>query len=79
MSGTLHCEEADYDTAYSYFLEAYEAYDSLEDKVSATRCLKYMLLCRILVVDPRGAVGANGDGAGVLQKRATASVFPRDA
>ncbi|KAH8052702.1 hypothetical protein JL721_10822 [Aureococcus anophagefferens] len=48
MSGTLHCEEQDYHTAHSYFLEAYEGYDGLDDGPRATRCLKYMLLCQIL-------------------------------
>ena len=48
MSGTLHCEECDYHTAHSYFLEAYEGYDGLDDGPRATRCLKYMLLCQIL-------------------------------
>ncbi|KAH8045904.1 hypothetical protein JL722_13956 [Aureococcus anophagefferens] len=46
MSGTLHCEEQDYHTAHSYFLEAYEGYDGLDD--GRARCLKYMLLCQIL-------------------------------
>lgn len=48
MSGTLHCEESDYATSYSYFLEAFEGYDSMEDTLRATKCLKYMLLCQIL-------------------------------
>merc|ERR1719240_2519135 len=49
MSGSLHCEEQDYHTAHSYFLEAYEAYDTLPDReADATRCLKYMLPCQIL-------------------------------
>lgn len=48
MSGTLHCEESDYVTSYSYFLEAFEGYDSLDDTDRATKCLKYMLLCQVL-------------------------------
>ncbi|CAM9786955.1 unnamed protein product, partial [Choristocarpus tenellus] len=47
MSGTLHCEEGDYKTSFSYFLEAYEAYDSQGDG-RALRALKYMLLCKVL-------------------------------
>jgi hypothetical protein len=31
MSGTLHCEESDYKTSFSYFLEAYEAFDTSGD------------------------------------------------
>lgn len=48
MSGILHCEEGDYDTAHSYFLEAFEQLDQLNDKEKAVPCLKYMMLCRIL-------------------------------
>jgi len=47
-SGILHCEEGDYTTAYSYFLEGYDAYDQVNDKVKAAVCLKYMSLCKIL-------------------------------
>ncbi|CAM9909048.1 unnamed protein product, partial [Ectocarpus sp. 12 AP-2014] len=39
MSGTLHCEEGDYKTSFSYFLESYEAFDSQEDS-RALRSLK---------------------------------------
>lgn len=56
MSGSLHCEESDYATSYSYFLEAFEGYDSLDDGAKATTCLKYMLLCQILAdEDPAAA------------------------
>ena len=48
MSGVLHCEEGDYNTAHSYFLEAFEQLDQLDDKERAVPCLKYMMLCRIL-------------------------------
>mmetsp|Transcript_638 Transcript_638/g.885 ORF Transcript_638/g.885 Transcript_638/m.885 type:complete len:340 (-) Transcript_638:540-1559(-) len=48
MSGTLHCEEGDYNTAHSYFLEAFEQLDQLNDQERAVPCLKYMMLCRIL-------------------------------
>merc|ERR1719240_1837156 len=42
MSGSLHCEEQDYHTAHSYFLEAYEAYDTLPDReADATQYVKY--------------------------------------
>lgn len=48
MSGIIHCEEGDYDTAHSYFLEAFEQLDQLNDKEKAVQALKYMMLCRIL-------------------------------
>merc|ERR1712232_1363251 len=48
MSGILHCEEGDYDTAHSYFLEAFEQLDTLDAVESPVQCLKYMMLCRIL-------------------------------
>lgn len=42
MSGTLHCEEGDYKTSFSYFLESYEAFDSQDDGRSL-RSLKVTL------------------------------------
>jgi 26S proteasome regulatory subunit N6 len=62
MSGVLHCEEGDYNTAHSYFLEAFEQLDQLESdkhkgkgatgvnvkEGSALSCLKYMMLCKVL-------------------------------
>lgn len=48
MSGILHCEEGDYSTAHSYFLEAFEQLDQLDDRKSSLPCLKYMMLCRTL-------------------------------
>jgi 26S proteasome regulatory subunit N6 len=53
MSGVLHCEEGDYNTAHSYFMEAFEQLDQLEGEGKtkegkALSCLKYMMLCKIL-------------------------------
>lgn len=52
MSGTLHCEEGDYTTAYSYFLEAFDAYSQNNVTSSAVSCLKYMMLSKILNESP---------------------------
>eukprot|EP00521_Asterionellopsis_glacialis_P013374 CAMPEP_0195306732 /NCGR_PEP_ID=MMETSP0707-20130614/37350_1 /TAXON_ID=33640 /ORGANISM="Asterionellopsis glacialis, Strain CCMP134" /LENGTH=476 /DNA_ID=CAMNT_0040370957 /DNA_START=225 /DNA_END=1655 /DNA_ORIENTATION=+ len=68
MSGILHCEEGDYDTAHSYFLESFEQLDQLNDREKAVPCLKYMMLCRILdsltralKLSAKGGVGAKSD------------------
>ena len=72
MSGTLHCEEGDYDTAHSYFLEAFEQLDQLNDRDRAVPCLKYMMLCKILdsltkalKLSAKGGVGAKSNRSDV--------------
>lgn len=51
QAGIICAEEKDYKTAYSYFYEAFESYDSLEDS-TAVQPLKYMLLCKIMSKRP---------------------------
>jgi len=48
QSGTIHTEEADYKTAHSYFLEAFEQLDQMNETKAAVKALKYMMLCKIL-------------------------------
>ncbi|EPY50722.1 19S proteasome regulatory subunit Rpn6 [Schizosaccharomyces cryophilus OY26] len=49
QSGILHAEEADFKTAYSYFYEAYEGYNTLDDLKKALSSFKYMLLSQIML------------------------------
>lgn len=49
QSGMLHAEDQDFNTAFSYFIEALEGYHSQDDTARASAALQYMLLCKIML------------------------------
>eukprot|EP00658_Telonema_sp_P-2_P010638 TRINITY_DN14010_c0_g2_i4.p1 TRINITY_DN14010_c0_g2~~TRINITY_DN14010_c0_g2_i4.p1 ORF type:complete len:459 (+),score=161.45 TRINITY_DN14010_c0_g2_i4:109-1485(+) len=52
LAGTLCAEENDFKTGFSYFYEAFECHNQFgaeDDDEKAVLCLKYMLLCKIML------------------------------
>ena len=49
QSGMLHAEDSDFNTAFSYFIEALEGYHSQDSSALAASALQYMLLCKIML------------------------------
>ncbi|KAH8888308.1 PCI-domain-containing protein [Thozetella sp. PMI_491] len=49
QSGMLHAEDKDFNTAFSYFIEALDGYHSQDEPARAQAALQYMLLCKIML------------------------------
>lgn len=49
QSGQLHAEDGDFNTAFSYFIEAMEGYHAQDAPARATAALQYMLLCKVML------------------------------
>ncbi|KAL2017788.1 hypothetical protein VTK56DRAFT_1651 [Thermocarpiscus australiensis] len=49
QSGMLHAEDRDFQTAYSYFIEALDGYHTQDEPSRAQAALQYMLLCKIML------------------------------
>jgi 26S proteasome regulatory subunit N6 len=79
MSGTIHGDEKDFKTAFSYFFEAFENFDTVGNP-KAVDCLKYMLLSKIMMNSPEevtaiinGKPGLRHQGPGLDAMRAVAT------
>ncbi|KAF1356273.1 hypothetical protein BDV97DRAFT_323820 [Delphinella strobiligena] len=62
QSGMLHAEDMDFNTAFSYFIEAMEGYHAQDQPQKATSALQYMLLCKVMV-------NANDDVNNLMQSK----------
>jgi 26S proteasome regulatory subunit N6 len=81
MSGILQSEDKDYKTAYSYFFESFESFNSLESP-KAIYPLKYMILSKIMIgaIDDVNAIvngkyGLKYPGRDIDAMKAVAKVY----
>jgi 26S proteasome regulatory subunit N6 len=83
QSGILHAaDERDFQTAFSYFYEAFEGFDLANQSPDATLALKYMLLCKVMLDKPeeingilahKNAVKYHGDDINAMLAIGTAA------
>ena len=52
QSGMLYSQERDFKTAYSYFFEAYEAYDQINELPRSVESIKMMIMCKDMLNQP---------------------------
>lgn len=82
QSGLLCAVEKDFKTAFSYYYEAFEGYNTVNRKESAVSCLKYMLLTKIMADCPgdvysivNGKAGIKYAGPEVAAMKAVADAY----
>mmetsp|Transcript_65300 Transcript_65300/g.202220 ORF Transcript_65300/g.202220 Transcript_65300/m.202220 type:complete len:448 (+) Transcript_65300:66-1409(+) len=64
LSGVVSAREKDFRTAFSYFYEAFEAFNSADNEEKARTAMKYMLLSKIMIGRPKdtGAIISSKSG-----------------
>lgn len=65
LGGVLCAEEKDFETSFSYFYEAFEAYNTSNNPDQAVKMLKYMLLAKIMLNKPSEVFGIISGKSGV--------------